>query len=100
MNHEKYKNVLQSHLLPFIHNFHGGFSSFVFQQDNSGAHKAKSVGAYMDATGISLIEWPAQSPDLNPIENAWASVEVRKWYPIIMRLPGYYLSEMKPMTVK
>ena len=72
MNQQKYKNLLQSHLLPFIHKLHGGFSNFLFLQDNCGALEAKSVCAYIDATGISLMEWPAQSPELNPTENAWA----------------------------
>ena len=31
----------------------------------------------MDATGISIMGWPAQSPDLNPIVNAWASPKRR-----------------------
>ena len=47
------------------------------QQDNCGAYKAKSVRAYMDATGINLMVWPAQNPESNPIENAWALLKRR-----------------------
>lgn len=47
-----------------------GDENFIFQQDSAPAHKAKVVQAYCEANFPDFIdtsEWPASSPDLNPL---------------------------------
>ena len=44
---------------------------FVFQQDNAPIHTARATTEYFHAMGINVLPWPARSPDVNPIENAW-----------------------------
>ncbi len=44
-------------------------ADFIFQQDLAPAHTAKSTKSWLNDHGVGVLDWPANSPDLNPIDN-------------------------------
>jgi transposase len=46
-----------------------------FMQDNTPIHTARIIKKFFEENSISTIDWPPYSPDLNPIEHAWAKLK-------------------------
>jgi transposase len=79
LNAPKYIEILQQKLLPCARRwFRRG--KWTFQQDGAAFHTAASVQSWLKANVPDFIpkeKWPANSPDLNPIENLWSTVLTR-----------------------
>ena len=72
MNSDRYKQVLSAHVPRMILQLGEPQRHWFFMDDNAPCHRSKDVQQHKELLRLRCIEWPARSPDLNPIESVWS----------------------------
>jgi transposase len=109
-NEKVTSEVYSNRVLPRIHQYitamerqNLGLKRGILMEDNASVHTSKFTRAWHAYFGFNKMEWPANSPDLNPIENVWRVLKYRigKRFPKTLdELRQYLIEEWDKLELK
>ncbi|GMT23124.1 hypothetical protein PFISCL1PPCAC_14421, partial [Pristionchus fissidentatus] len=70
----KYVEIIRDYYLPAAAKYYGGYCRIV--HDNATPHTARYTKEALKEMGVEVLLWPAESPDMNPIELVFSDL---KW---------------------
>ena len=94
---DTYIETLCRNLVPFIKCVPTEITNnFIFQQDNERIHTANKTQDWFAKQKFTVMEWPPNSPDMNPIEHSWRELKAQ----LHTRYPDTYMLRGGPEKVQ
>ncbi|CAF3576681.1 unnamed protein product, partial [Rotaria sp. Silwood2] len=91
LDSSRYITILDTNLKSAYKYFPKQFiNKAIFQQANARQHVSKKTRNYLNKHHITTLQWPANSPDLNLIENLWSIMDKQ-----LMKYPVKTIDDLK-----